>query len=308
MRSALRAAAWRRKGPSAEPPEGRVTVAAAGDLHVHESAAERWHRSLAELQGTDLILLAGDLTADGLAVQGEALADACRAAAAPVVAVLGNHDWHMGEEEGIAAALRDAGVRVLERESAVYPIRDVDVGIVGLKGFVGGFLDSRLPDFGEPLLRRVYAQTSLDVDALERELQVVEACDLRIVLLHYAPTATTLTGEREGIWTFLGTDRLAEPIARHEPDLILHGHAHGGVFRGCIGTVDVWNVAMPILDWDFAIFELDASVEGRAAPDDVSERLRLGGDPHVQAPAQDDAGSSRTALHVDRAHQRAHER
>jgi Icc-related predicted phosphoesterase len=183
-----------------------------------------------------------------------------------VAAVLGNHDWHMGEEERIAGALREAGVRVLERESAVYPVRGLQVGIVGLKGFVGGFLDSRIPDFGEPLLRRIYAQTSLDVDALERELQEIDGCDIRIVLLHYAPTSTTLVGEREAIWAFLGTDRLAEPIARHEPELVLHGHAHGGRFHGYIGSVDVWNVAMPITDWQFSIFELDAAGDQAVRP------------------------------------------
>ena len=114
-----------------------------------------------------------------------------------------------------------------------------------------------LPDFGEPLLRQVYAETTREAEAIARGLQEIVRCDLRVVLLHYAPTATTLGNEREAIWAFLGTDRLAEPITRHEPELVLHGHAHAGAFRGCIGSVDVWNVAMPILDWDFAVFELD---------------------------------------------------
>jgi Icc-related predicted phosphoesterase len=197
----------------------------------------------------------------------------------------------MGEEEGIAAVLRDAGVRILERESTLYRVRGVTLGVVGLKGFVGGFLDSRIPDFGEPLLRRVYAQTSLDVDALERELKAVEDCDLRVVLLHYSPTATTLRGEREAIWAFLGTDRLAEPIVRHEPELVLHGHAHGGTVRGCIGSVDVWNVATPLTGWDFSIFELGAV--GRTS----------GGQRGLQAPPEHDGGAVRPALDVDRAHQ-----
>jgi len=37
-------------------------------------------------------------------------------------------------------------------------------------------------------------------------------------------------GEPPGIWTMLGTDRLAAPIREHEPDLVLHGHAHAGRF------------------------------------------------------------------------------
>jgi Icc-related predicted phosphoesterase len=275
-----------------EPSENRVRIAAAGDLHVHEADAERWHRVFADLPGVDLILLAGDLTADGLASQAELLAEACREATAPVAAVLGNHDWHMGEEEGIATALRTAGVRVLERESALYPVRGVGIGVVGLKGFVGGFLDSRIPDFGEPLLRRVYAQTSLDVDALERELQSIQDCDVRIVLLHYSPTATTLTGEREAIWAFLGTDRLAEPILRHEPELVLHGHAHGGTVHGCIGPVEVWNVAAPLLGWQLKVFELEVGDAGGS-----------GGDGGLETAAEHDGRAVRTAVDVDRAHQ-----
>jgi uncharacterized protein len=274
-----------------ERPLQRVRIAAAGDLHVHDADSERWYEVFAGLDDVDLILLAGDLTADGLAAQAEVLADACREAPAPVAAVLGNHDWHMGEEEGIASALRSSGVRVLERESAFFPVRDVQIGVAGLKGFVGGFLDSRIPDFGEPLLRRIYAQTSLDVDALERELQAIECCDVRVVLLHYAPTATTLTGEREAIWAFLGTDRLAEPILRHEPELVLHGHAHGGTVHGCIGSIDVWNVAAPLLGWQLKVFELDVS------------RSESGGDGRREAPPEHDGRPVGTALDVDRAHQ-----
>jgi hypothetical protein len=42
-----------------------------------------------------------------------------------------------------------------------------------------------------------------------------------MVLLHYAPIVDTLAGEPEGIWSMLGTDRLAPPIAEHEADMVL---------------------------------------------------------------------------------------
>ena len=103
-----------------------------------------------------------------------------------------------------------------------------------------------LPDFGEPLLRQVYAETTEDVEALDRELAAIEDCDLRIVLLHYAPTTTTLEGEPRGIWAFLGSDRLAGADRRAPPDLVLHGHAHAGTFEGFIGRVPVYNVAIHV--------------------------------------------------------------
>ena len=71
----------------------------------------------------------------------------------------------------LVAVLTDAGIRVLERSTAIVEVDGARVGIVGLKGFVGGFPDSALPDFGEPILRQVYAVTSGDVDALDRGLR-----------------------------------------------------------------------------------------------------------------------------------------
>jgi hypothetical protein len=50
------------------------------------------------------------------------------------------------------AALRGAADLVLlERDWATCEIGGVEVGVVGTKGFVGGFEGSHLPDVGEPL-------------------------------------------------------------------------------------------------------------------------------------------------------------
>jgi Icc-related predicted phosphoesterase len=165
----------------------------------------------------------------------------------------------------IVAVLSGAGVRVLDRSWAVEEVDGASVGIVGLKGFVGGFPDSQLPDFGEPILRQVYAETTGEVEALEAGLEAVEGSDYRIVLLHYSPTVTTLEGEPRGIWAFLGSDRLAAPIADHRPDVVLHGHTHAGSFEGAIGDVPVFNVAVPVLGRDFFVFELDGATVRAAA-------------------------------------------
>jgi hypothetical protein len=129
--------------------------------------------------------------------------------------------------------------------------------MTGTKGFIGGFPDSALPDFGEPLLRQVYAETTAEVSALEEGLQAIADCPLRVVLLHYAPTATTLEGEPKGILAFLGSDRLARPVSEHIPDLVLHGHGHAGSFEGFSGKVPVYNVSIPVIGRDFWVFELE---------------------------------------------------
>jgi Icc-related predicted phosphoesterase len=237
-----------------------IRVAAAGDVHCDEENREELELAFRRVEGNvDAILLAGDLTTYGELKQGELLAEICGGIEAPIYAVLGNHDWHCSEVAEIVAALGDAGVHMVDRGWARQEVDGASLGIAGVKGFVGGFPDSQLTDFGEPLLRKVYAETTAEVEALAAGLAAIAACDYRIALLHYSPTATTLEGEPRGIWPFLGTDRLAGPILEHHPDVVLHGHAHVGAFEGAVGDVPVYNVAVPVLGRDFFVFELDGA-------------------------------------------------
>jgi len=191
--------------------------------------------------------------------EAEVLAAICRPLDARVVAVLGNHDWHANRVDEIVAALEDAGVTILDPGWTTCEVDGTSVGVAGTKGFVGGFPDSQLPDFGEPILRQVYRDTTAEVEAIAAGLDAIDGCDYRIVLLHYAPTTTTLEGEPRVIWAFLGTDRMATPIGDHRPDVVLHGHAHRGTFEGRIGEVPVYNVAIEVMKRDFFVFDLDGT-------------------------------------------------
>ena len=241
---------------SPTPSERPLRIAAAGDVHCAPENRDETEAAFARLAGTaDLLLLAGDLTTHGEPEQASVLADACRPLEMPIFAVLGNHDWHTGRGEELRSVLAEGGITLLQRETAVCELHGVRIGIVGAKGFVGGFEGSFLPDFGEPLLREVYAEGGREVEALDRGLAAVAGCDLRIALMHYAPTPATLQGEPPGIFAFLGSGRLAEPIVRHRPDLVLHGHAHAGTVEGTIEGVPVFNVSVPVIKRDFWLFE-----------------------------------------------------
>jgi Icc-related predicted phosphoesterase len=234
----------------------RIRIAAAGDIHCAEEERTRLQSAFAEADGqADVILLAGDLTTYGEPEQGAVLADVTREIETPIFAVLGNHDWHADRHEELAGALRGGGIRLLERAAETCTVKGVEIGIAGTKGFVGGFSDSLLPDFGEPLLRRLYAETSAEVASLERGLKAIQECAIRLVLLHYAPTTTTIEGERETIWAFLGSERLAAPIVEHRPDAVFHGHGHGGTFAGSIGQIPVFNVGAAVPVRDFWLFD-----------------------------------------------------
>jgi Icc-related predicted phosphoesterase len=247
--------------PSGATDVARVRIAAAGDVHCGEGTdTAALAAGFADAAArADVILLAGDLTTHGEPDNAALLVDACRDLDVPVVCVLGNHDHHSGRGDEVAEVLREGGIEVLDRSHRILDVDGTHLGIAGVKGFVGGFSGSHLPDFGEPLLRQVYAEGMQEVAALDEALKAVALCPLRVALMHYAPTTDTLVGERETIWTFLGTDRLAVPIREHCPDVVLHGHAHAGTFEGRIGEVPVHNVAVPLMGQPFWVFELSAT-------------------------------------------------
>jgi Icc-related predicted phosphoesterase len=240
-----------------------IKIAAAGDVHATADRLPQLRQAFEQAAvEADVIMLAGDLTADGEAAEAAVLADVCRPLDVPVFAVLGNHDYHLEQEDEIAETLRRAGVRVLIRESAQCEVKGIEVGVVGTKGFVGGFSGSAVPDFGERQLRALYAETTEEARAIGRGLRRVSHCSLRVVLLHYAPIEATLEGEPLGIHAFLGSSRLANPIQEYRPDVVLHGHAHAGSFQGRIGDVPVYNVAVHVTKRDFYVFDLEVVTRG----------------------------------------------
>ena len=246
------------RSPAPATP-AKIRVAATADVHCRADRPNPSAEALAELgDRADILLLAGDLTTYGQPEEAAVLADACSGLELPVIAVLGNHDWHCDRADEVTAALERGGIKVLDRSWTIEDVGGTEVGVVGAKGFIGGFPGSHLPDFGEPSLRRVYAEATEEVEGVDAGLREVALCPLRLVVLHYSPIEQTLVGEREQIWAFLGTDRLAAPLLEHQPDLVVHGHAHAGTFAGKVGEVDVFNVSVPVTGRDYWLFELEA--------------------------------------------------
>jgi predicted MPP superfamily phosphohydrolase len=113
-----------------------IRVAAVGDIHLGPDNAGVLRPAFETLsECADLLLLAGDLTRHGTADEAEVVAGEVAALDVPVVAVLGNHDYHSDQQAEVTDVLAGAGVTVLEGEGTILDIGGVLVGVAGTKGF-----------------------------------------------------------------------------------------------------------------------------------------------------------------------------
>jgi|SRR5690349_3813241 len=230
-------------------------IAAGGDLHLAPATkvAALQTELRAAASAADLVLLAGDLTSHGHPSEAAMLAEACADAGAPVVCVLGNHDRTFDDGRAVAAALRGSGAILLDPGSHVIEVNGRWVGVAGLTGTGGGFLGSRGHSTGSRGAHRLAGTAAAELDDA---LRAIGHCSVRIVLMHYSPTVETLVGERPHLWPALGSERLAEPIHRHRPSLVVHAHAHEGSARGELGGVPVLNVSASVLGRPLALFDV----------------------------------------------------
>ncbi|MFI8966447.1 metallophosphoesterase [Streptomyces sp. NPDC053493] len=247
-----------------------VRVAAVGDIHLSPDCQGLLRPAFAALPDrADLLLLAGDLTRHGTVEEAEVVAGEVRECGVPVVAVLGNHDYHSGQEEAITRVLRDAGVHVLEGDATVLPVGGRKVGVAGAKGFCGGFVGRSAGEFGEPEMKAFVRTTRLSAERLSAALGELAAdgCAVRIALTHFSPVPDTLAGEPLEIYPFLGSYLLAEAIDEVGADLAVHGHAHLGTEHGMTaGGVRVRNVAQPVIGRAFALYQLSADGHEQPPP------------------------------------------
>ncbi|RFS83584.1 metallophosphoesterase [Actinomadura spongiicola] len=250
-----------------------IRVAAAGDLHVGPEVAGTYRTRLSALaEHADVFLVAGDLTRHGTVEEGRVAAGELRDLGVPVVAVLGNHDYHSDAEDEITDILRDAGVTVLEGDGTVLDCGGTKLGIAGGKGFGGGFEGRCASDFGEPEMKAFISHTKDFAGRLGAALLDLDA-DLLVSLTHYSPSADTLEGEPLEIYPFLGSYLLGEAIDSAMADLAIHGHAHKGTEKGLTsGGVRVRNVALPVIQHAYAMYSLDipARVDSTQARERVS--------------------------------------
>jgi Icc-related predicted phosphoesterase len=224
---------------------GKLRVAAIGDLHVQEDSVAPYRELFAEVSGSaDVLVLCGDLTNFGKTTEAEILADDIKSCSIPVLGVLGNHDYECGQPERVCEILHSAGMKVLDEQAV-----EIDgVGFAGVKGFLGGYGRGELAPFGEPIVKAFVDEAMNEARKLENQLRQLRT-DRSVAVLHYSPITDTIEGEPPAIFQYLGSQRLCEPIDRFDHvKAVVHGHAHHGTYEGRTPRgIPVYNVAQFVL-------------------------------------------------------------
>ena len=208
---------------------GKLRVAAIGDLHVMEDSVAPYRELFAEIGNVaDVLVLCGDLTNFGKTTEAEILAEDIKSCTIPVLGVLGNHDYECGCPEKVTEILTGAGMIVLDEQA-----HEIDgVGFAGVKGFMGGYGRGELAPFGEPIAKAFVDEVMKEARKLENALRTLRT-ERSVAVLHYSPITGTLEGEPAEIFQYLGAQRLAEPIDRFDHvKAVVHGHAHHGTYEG----------------------------------------------------------------------------
>ncbi|MDQ3044146.1 MAG: metallophosphoesterase [Chloroflexota bacterium] len=224
-----------------------IRIAAIGDLHIRGEIPAGLTDELLKLgERADVLVVAGDITDGGRIPEIELAADLFRAVTLPIVTVLGNHDRRCLRRTAFRRILESAGAILLDAEATTLEL-GCRVGFAGIGGYGGGFW----PDEGPfPLHSRVSQALALrarrEAIRLDTALAQLET-DLTIVVMHYAPTASTLGNEPPLKYWMLGNSQLGRVVDRYPVDLVIHGHAHLGNPTGqTLGGIPVWNVATSV--------------------------------------------------------------
>ncbi|MGB3330317.1 MAG: metallophosphoesterase family protein, partial [Thermomicrobiales bacterium] len=158
------------------------------------------------------------------------------------------------------------------------------IGIAGVGGYGGGFWPEETPDVpGARISKAVGIRARRESLRLRRALDVIarEPLDVRLVVMHYAPTISTLGEEPILKYWMLGNSLLGRVIDEHAVDLVIHGHAHLGNEVGQTpGGTPVRNVAAQVTGglvlYDVAagqhVESIATDVEGHPEPAEPSAK------------------------------------
>ena len=239
--------------------DGKLRVAAIGDLHVMEDSVAPYRELFAEISNQRTCsCCAATSPISARRSEAEILAEDIRSCSIPVLGVLGNHDYECGQPEEVCEILHEAGMTVLDEQA-------VEIEGVGFAGRQG--LPRRLRPRRAGAVRRADRQ-GLRRRGAERSAQARESAAHACAPSAASPcsiirrSSTRSKASRRRSSNISARSAWPTPIDRFDHvKAVVHGHAHHGNYEGRTprGT-PVYNVAQfvltPLFGRPYALLEV----------------------------------------------------
>ena len=217
-----------------------MIIAALSDLDPLGMDLDPFWDMVKKIKEPDLFLLAGDIyeyrspEVYGLILDFLKL----RKWTCPIVAVFGNREFDEDVDE--IKKFSKNKITFLEDESIELKIGNKNVGIVGTRGSLD------IPTWWQSQHVKDIRKTYLDkIEKVSHLLENLKT-DIKILLMHYAPTYKTLKGEDPRIYGSLGSKKFEDIIKKTEPSFVVHGHSHYGIPLAFVDSIPVFNVCFNI--------------------------------------------------------------
>ncbi|MFX1562941.1 MAG: metallophosphoesterase [Promethearchaeota archaeon] len=222
--------------------EQSLQIAATSDIHWPQFK-ELFIEALSHLPNNiDLFLLAGDLVYRGNQSGMQPLVEQLEAAKidCPIFAVFGNDDYDSIKEQ--LQTIASETITFLDDEIGFIKIQGEQLSIVGSRGV----LDQ--PTYWQarnlPGIRKQYDSRITHLNELLSKAH--NQTKHTILLTHYAPTFATMLGEQKRSFKQMGSQRVESLLRRYKPTMAIHGHCHNGKKQGIVGSIPIYNVALPL--------------------------------------------------------------
>ncbi len=217
-----------------------MIITATGDLEELGTDLETFWDMLKKVRKPDLLLFAGDMYEYKTPEVYSLFLDFIKRIKwkCPIIAVFGNSEFD--EDRDHIKKICKKRIRFLEDESIELKIKNKRVGIVGTEGSLD------IPTWWQwrniPDIKKSYNEIRENTRRLLKALKT----DIKILLMHYAPTYKTLKGEDTELYGVLGSKKYEKILIETKPDFVVHGHAHYGIPLAFVGPVPVFNVAVTV--------------------------------------------------------------
>ena len=155
-----------------------------------------------------------------------------------IYACFGNEEYD--EEHENLKKIKE--VVFLEDELKIVNIKTTKIALIGTRGVIDKPTPWQRKNISNII--NVYRQRIEKIKNLI--LEAKGKAETIILFSHYAPTYSTLKGERKEIYPFLGSIKMEKVIRETKPDIAVHGHAHNGTGFCVINTTRIYNVALPL--------------------------------------------------------------